>query len=407
MASTLFNALGWNDLLVQYKVKSWQETTRTISVALMVAVSSITLIFKPGKISFSCIPINQTLLNSHDHVKALAEYVNKECAHFDKVFFYNVPWIFMIATGLIFLTNNYWLLKPSVGAIIIKFDNLRNLFVENKEKLDWSTPLDDKGIFPKTFWKDLQFFKTHVPVKRYTRTDNAQGSESDVLLPQETCEIVDKLEESTKSLVKSYRSRNILSWFLALVLLSVMVTGGSFDKWNLMEHTTCKVELVHTKYRCVQPLRGFLLPGVILFILALIWHIVAITMIMISVKKEKTDIELLTHLSQGTSKEEELKMLVKICNLEIRYETDIGDDLVSLWPLIKNYQKSNICDVTMLAFLNPEKFSKSLLSNSYKKSDVDIYEAQFYRHVKTMVKDVPSPTKLKKKFRIVFPVDFK
>jgi len=122
---------------------------------------------------------------------------------------------------------------------------------------------------------------------------------------------------------------------------------------------------------------------------------------MISVKKEKTDIELLTHLSQGTSKKEELKMLGKICNLKICYETGIGDDLVSLWPLIKNYQKSNICDVTMLAFLNTKQFSESLLSNSFKKSDIDIYEERFYPHLKTTSEDVPSPTKLREKLEIV------
>ena len=160
MAASLYDALGWNDLLSKHNMKSWQETVRSFSVAVM-TTTTLVLLYKSDQNTVSCLLLNETLASWYREPQA--DFANSVCSYQARWFFSNVPWLCMLATGLLFVADNYWLVVPSVGATIIKVDEICKLFLQigDVTHLPGSCIVDHQQIRNsfRELWKLLSYFE--------------------------------------------------------------------------------------------------------------------------------------------------------------------------------------------------------------------------------------------------------
>jgi len=256
-------ALGWNDVLAKYNLKPWQETARGLSIAMMLASSAIAFIYKPDANSVSCTPSNKTALRVISTIQAA--YVNNACATTsNKWFLFNAPWTILLTSAFLFVANNYWLLDASVNEAVGKFDKVRHILLEKKDKFRLRTALDHAGIFPKSFWKDLHYFRETAVVQFSGQPSIAKEKETDRLLQETLSETtVSCKRPSRKRLVTSYWYRNTVPLILASLFLIFMITGSSLNKWIFQSSTSCTVNVFQVTYTCVHSLQDFILPSLI------------------------------------------------------------------------------------------------------------------------------------------------
>ena len=307
--STLFDALGWHDIISKNNLKPWWETILSFSVALM-TITAFVLSYLSDTEFLRCIPENEMQVSNFSIT--LAAFVNKACFREVDYLLRNGQWLSVLAAGLIFIANNFWLYIPKVGEAIFNFVDVCDLYQEFKTPLKeafrcWHKLRLKNEAFMDNIIKDgdqknLDRAKTLIIAISYGKCMAEEYVKSLKLLDRES-----EIHPGTCSTFrKCYLGRNLTSLLANISVLACIIALGVTGIWVNPERFPCKSEKhISGTYKCLYTTFDFMYPAWVAFMLSTLTQIV-IQSFLLCKYHNFTDLQLILKFAQHSSEKEPL-----------------------------------------------------------------------------------------------------
>jgi len=308
--STLFDTLGWCDIVFKNNLKPWWETILSFSVVLT-AITAFVLSCISDTEFLRCIPGNETQVSNFSMTQAA--FVNKACFREVDYLLRNFQWLSVVAAGLIFIANNFWLYIPQVGEAIFHFVGVCDLYKKFK------TPVNKAFRECQDMNKIFKEHETLDGVKKLLKAISNQKcpSEEDT----ERLTLLDK--ESEVQLVHSstfrncYFGRNLVSLLVNVAVVVCLILMGISGIWVNIDSFPCRPKkqpsYVSGTFICLYTTFDLMYAAWIALMLSSLTQIVIQSFLLISCSNY-TDLQLILKFAQNAAEKEPLKDFKQFCS---------------------------------------------------------------------------------------------